>query len=122
MIAWTTEGRPCRGCQRSLVAARDGSRATKCQPCKAEAQRIYYGRRNANQIPKAVREAVCLRDGPTCRYCGCTVRKRKHYRDFGPDTYELDHVVRVVDGGRSTIDNLVVSCFSCNRKRQWVAA
>lgn len=51
------------------------------------------------------RHGVLVRDGFTCAYC------------FGPaDT--IDHVVPRAAGGKSTYENCVAACFSCNQKKK----
>jgi len=57
--------------------------------------------RRTRTIPKRVREAVLVRDGRHCRYCG---------RDVG-DAAWLDHYE---PDGLSTEDNLVTACRTCN--------
>lgn len=51
-------------------------------------------------------QKVYERDGRRCRYCGDTK---------GP--FEIDHVYPYVKGGETTIENSVVSCQRCNRKK-----
>lgn len=53
-----------------------------------------------------IREQVIRRDGYVCRYCGSTA-KPPH----------CDHVVPFSKGGKSTPDNLVVACASCNSRK-----
>jgi len=50
-----------------------------------------------------LRKLVAIRDEGTCRYCGKT-----------PKTFHLDHVIPAISGGRTSLDNLVVSCPRCN--------
>jgi HNH endonuclease len=51
-------------------------------------------------------DPILVRDGYRCRYCGET-----------EVTLEIDHVIPVVFGGSSTLDNLVTSCSPCNRRK-----
>lgn len=58
-------------------------------------------------VGKSRRFQVFDRDKFRCRYCGRT-----------PDdeiTLEVDHVIPVSKGGSDEIENLVTSCFDCNR-------
>lgn len=48
------------------------------------------------------------RDRDTCRYCG------KYCND---SIRQFDHVLPVVDGGPTTVHNMVVSCMDCNQKK-----
>lgn len=57
-------------------------------------------------IPAGVRFAVLNRDGFRCAYCG-------RGRADGVQLH-LDHLVPVARGGKSTLDNLVTACASCN--------
>lgn len=56
----------------------------------------------------ALRFQVLERDRFTCQYCGA----------FAPNVQlEVDHVVPVAAGGTDELENLVTSCFACNRGR-----
>lgn len=57
---------------------------------------------------KFSRRNISLRDNQTCAYCG--VRSRG-------DNMNLDHVIPVSRGGKSSWLNVVLSCYSCNSKK-----
>jgi len=57
-------------------------------------------------ISDNLRNRVFARDGQCCQYCG---------RTEGP--FEIDHVYPKGKGGETTLNNLVVSCYWCNRKK-----
>ena len=58
------------------------------------------------QLSKKVRFEVFKRDDFTCQYCG----------SVPPSVVlEIDHVTPVSKGGDNDINNLVTSCFDCNR-------
>jgi hypothetical protein len=57
-------------------------------------------------ISKKTRFEVFARFKFTCVYCGATA---------GKTVLEVDHVIPVSKGGDNTIENLVCSCFDCNR-------
>jgi 5-methylcytosine-specific restriction endonuclease McrA len=57
-------------------------------------------------IGRSKRFRVLLRDGFTCRYCG---------RGAPSVVLEIDHVIPRRMGGRDVEQNLVTSCFDCNR-------
>ena len=62
--------------------------------------------RRRKSISPKTRFEVFKRDGFTCKYCG----RRS------PDTVlEVDHVTPVSSGGHNGQENLVTSCFYCNR-------
>jgi len=57
-------------------------------------------------LSKKVRFEIFKRDNFNCQYCGRTPPNV---------TLEVDHIMPVSDGGDSDEDNLVTSCFDCNR-------
>lgn len=57
-------------------------------------------------INSKTRFEVFKRDGFTCQYCG---RKTPNV------VLEVDHVVPVAEGGTNDMENLVTSCYECNR-------
>ncbi len=57
-------------------------------------------------ITPKIRFETFKRDGFTCRYCG---------RKTPQVVLEVDHVVPVAEGGTDDPENLVTSCFECNR-------
>ena len=57
---------------------------------------------------RKLRQKVIERDGPNCAYCGIVA---------GRD-WQCDHVVPVARGGKSTLDNLKVSCPTCNKSKK----
>lgn len=52
-----------------------------------------------------IRNAVLLRDGAVCAYCGST------------ENLHIDHVLPVFRGGSPELENLQVLCRSCNLSR-----
>lgn len=57
-------------------------------------------------LSQKIRFEVFKRDGFICRYCGKTPPEI---------TLEVDHLIPVSEGGRDDLNNLLTSCFSCNR-------
>jgi hypothetical protein len=57
-------------------------------------------------ISKKIRFEVFKRDGFVCQYCG------KHPPEA---TLEVDHIQPVSKKGTDDINNLITSCFDCNR-------
>jgi 5-methylcytosine-specific restriction endonuclease McrA len=51
---------------------------------------------------------VFLRDGYVCQYCGDDVARK---------TATLDHVLPVSHGGKTTFENTVCACASCNANK-----
>lgn len=57
-------------------------------------------------ISKKVRFEIFKRDGFMCQYCG----------KIPPNVVlEIDHLIAKVDGGTDDLNNLITSCFDCNR-------
>ncbi len=54
---------------------------------------------------KRLRFEIFARDGFKCRYCG---------RESSEVQLVLDHVTPVCQGGETTPENLITSCFDCN--------
>lgn len=57
-------------------------------------------------ISKKLRFEVLKRDSFTCQYCSARPPKVP---------LEIDHIIPVCKGGKNHIDNLITSCFDCNR-------
>ena len=57
-------------------------------------------------ISKKIRFEVLKRDNFTCQYCSAKPPKVP---------LEIDHIMPVCKGGKNNIDNLITSCFDCNR-------
>ncbi|MDR1808274.1 MAG: HNH endonuclease [Propionibacteriaceae bacterium] len=58
-----------------------------------------------------LREAIKKRDGYTCRYCGVSLAAEPHL------LLEVDHIIPVSRGGRTTPHNLQTLCWRCNRTK-----
>jgi 5-methylcytosine-specific restriction endonuclease McrA len=61
------------------------------------------------------KQIVFERDKFTCQYCGRKVKQ--HGPSAAPDTATIDHVVPRAHGGRTTFENTVTACVSCNTKK-----
>lgn len=107
----------CRLCGAYIGAGDPRYPHKHCADCKAESDARLRRLRRENPITKAVRDTVIKRDGMLCRYCGRAVRLRRDRTDIARDTMELEHVMPLIAGGRSTVENLVVACLWCNRKK-----
>lgn len=59
--------------------------------------------------PKCNRRNLFIRDGKTCQYCG----KKGDYSDF-----EIEHIMPQSRGGKTTWENVVLSCTACNQKKR----
>jgi 5-methylcytosine-specific restriction endonuclease McrA len=79
---------------------------------------IYVARRavqdaHAN-LMRILRRVLLKRDGPTCHYCNVEtiVGAQNISREC-----TVDHVVPVSRGGKDELENLVISCRSCNSRK-----
>ncbi|MDZ4178495.1 MAG: HNH endonuclease signature motif containing protein [Coriobacteriia bacterium] len=59
-----------------------------------------------------MRHAVLKRDGYRCRRCGADPSQDGSVR------LEVDHIVAVARGGKSTMDNLQALCWECNQGKK----
>lgn len=64
----------------------------------------------------AVVIALAERDGDRCWYCGCS------FDNGGSRALTLDHVEPVAGGGASSLDNLRLSCRTCNQRKGQLGA
>ena len=62
--------------------------------------------KNRKAITKKLRFEIFKRDDFKCQYCGSTPPSV---------VLEIDHIAPVSKGGDNDIDNLITSCFDCNR-------
>ena len=96
----TENGTLCKGCRNLLSSEiRHGTawgyqNGCDCEPCKTYSKKYF--------VAPEVRQAVYARDNYTCRRCGTT------------ENLTIDHVIAVVRGGESTMDNLQTLCLICN--------
>jgi HNH endonuclease len=45
-----------------------------------------------------------------CEYC-------KMLHDFSPDTFEIEHIIALIQGGTNALSNLAFSCGGCNNRK-----
>ncbi len=77
----------------------------------AKRTREYRKRRNLSDNEwAALTRMVIERDGFTCSYCGCET-------DTEENGYAIDHVFPLNRGGNNDLDNLAMSCRSCNSSK-----
>lgn len=78
---------------------------------KAPAVVLFKSTKGGKYIKKTIRfsrKNVWLRDEGECQYC---------YRQVSYSSFTLDHVVPKMAGGKTTWENVVTSCYSCNQKK-----
>lgn len=110
--------RICKLCGKEFTTAHQGpSKYCKSDACQKirhdremekqkERQKLY-----GPQSKETGRFIIFLRDGFKCIYCGFSSIE---------DGRELvvDHIIPIEKGGKSTVDNLVTSCWICNSQKQ----
>jgi 5-methylcytosine-specific restriction endonuclease McrA len=69
---------------------------------------LRYFDRLPRQEVRFTRKNIYFRDKNRCQYCG---------RKFATRELNLDHVVPLSRGGRTSWDNVVCCCFSCNHRK-----
>ena len=70
--------------------------------------RLLEYRRIPHQSRALSRKNILLRDRNTCQFCG---------NSFPASELTLDHVMPRSRGGRSSWENLVASCYTCNNRK-----
>lgn len=55
---------------------------------------------------------VVRRANHQCEYC-------KFPKDFSHDKFQFEHIIPLAKGGTSELDNLGLSCYTCNLKK-WI--
>ena len=67
----------------------------------------------------AIVVALADRDGDRCWYCGCSFDEREN---GGSRMLTIDHVEPAAGGGGSSLDNLRLSCRTCNGRKGQLGA
>ncbi len=75
-----------------------------------------YKAPRGRHIPKALRDAVMIRDRGRCQFAGIGGRKCHSRHNL-----QIDHIQPVAKGGRTELENLRVLCANHNRHRVKVA-
>jgi 5-methylcytosine-specific restriction endonuclease McrA len=71
---------------------------------------IQYNARIVKQSrkPRYSRNALFVRDGGACQYCGVHLKK---------SAATVDHIVPRAQGGRTNWENVALSCQTCNHRK-----
>lgn len=67
------------------------------------------------RAPRFRRRALFNRDGWTCQYCGAAVLPKSAGASQGA---EVEHILPASRGGKTTWNNCVTACRSCNKKKR----
>jgi len=83
-----------------------------------------------DKISFKLRTAIVIRDGATCQYCGkkanhvkwdgfCykAIEKETFWSDIYYFPFEPDHIIPKCQDGKTTLENLRLSCRRCNRQK-----
>ena len=62
-------------------------------------------------VSEAVRAQVVAQAGGVCEYC-------RYPEEFNSGRFAVDHIFPRVRGGADDLDNLALSCRSCNERKQ----
>ncbi|MCF2145358.1 HNH endonuclease [Desmonostoc muscorum LEGE 12446] len=65
---------------------------------------------SSHPISKELRQLVVKKASGRCEYCLI-------HQDFSIYTHEVDHIIALKHGGETIIENLALSCLSCNRRK-----
>ena len=90
----------------------------KCPEPKSLDVNDWYLRRF---IPIDLKVQIIECDKFKCRICGKFVTSCKDAKKFvklGTGTYNIDHIIPVIQGGRATHENLRLTCPECNKSRK----
>ncbi len=71
--------------------------------------RQHHIKRERNLMSQKLRDKILKRDNNTCQICGL-------YMPFGSGA-QIDHIIPVSKGGKTTLSNLQVLCANCNREK-----
>jgi 5-methylcytosine-specific restriction endonuclease McrA len=92
-----------------LEVAETMAAAPKSRSAAAERQARYRQRRGITEDEWAVLVRLVIeRDGWICAYCDCNTSQEGH---------AIDHGYPVSRGGTNDLENLVMSCRSCNSSK-----
>ena len=70
-----------------------------------------FAKEQRNLMTKKLRESIKERDHFTCCLCGNSIKKEPNL------LLEIDHIIPVAKGGRTTTENLQTLCWRCNRSK-----
>jgi len=59
-------------------------------------------------VPLSLREMIITRAQGRCEYCQSPAR-------YSPEVFEVEHILPLSSGGKTTLDNLALACPACNR-------
>lgn len=75
-------------------------------------------KRTSSYKRKWMRDEVYKKYGGVCQYCWIDTNFEDVKEGVIGETYPtLDHVIPAADGGKFTMSNLVLACYSCNHIR-----
>ncbi|MEA5467723.1 HNH endonuclease signature motif containing protein [Spirulina sp. 06S082] len=63
-----------------------------------------------SSISSKIKQIVAERANQCCEYCQSQLR-------YSPDPFSIEHIIPVIRGGTSNLDNLALSCQGCNNRK-----
>lgn len=63
------------------------------------------------KFSQAERDFITLRANGCCEYC-------QTLHDYSPDTFEIEHIISLFEGGTNELLNLAFSCGGCNNRKR----
>ncbi len=90
---------------KALVLQRERRLQQKLHTARSLMRAEEAGRPTRTPIPSDLRRAVFERDGGCCVECGSNFN------------LQYDHILPVVRGGATTVENLQLLCSDCNRRK-----
>lgn len=67
-------------------------------------------------LGKSTQGKLLKRDGRRCHYCGI-VLEENGLQSYNPNGISIDHIIPIAHGGGDELENLVLCCRNCNRKK-----
>lgn len=95
----------CRECMRKRV-----KKWADKNPDKVKARwenRFKILKERGGPISEDIREAVYLKSGGLCKYCGKFIERNG----------EIEHKTPMIKGGSNDLGNLAWSCYQCNKEK-----
>ena len=79
-----------------------------------DARAALTGKGGSAYVPQALRRRILDRD-----HCICQICHKPGKADTGPDgrPWHIDHILPYSQGGSTTIENLRLSCATCNQRK-----
>lgn len=91
------------------------NQGTRCQNYPSDGYYCHLHGPGSRYISETIRHDVFYSNQGRCFHCGKTLVFAN--RSSGRGHWEPDHLIPYSQGGLNTLQNLVASCYDCNRGR-----